>query len=230
MRATGRTWIFVCAISVLAGGPALGSPSSEGADPAINRPFVDAEFERWVQRFERPGREVYDKRHEIVDATGVRPGMAVADIGAGTGLHTWLFAERVGPKGQVYAIDISPVFIENIERIARERGLEHVTALRNEPDDVLLPPDSIDLAFLSNVYHHFERPQTMMETVHRALRSGGTLVVIDFERHEGAGEWVHRHVRAGRETAIEEIKAAGFELLGSEDLLDENYFLRFTKP
>jgi ubiquinone/menaquinone biosynthesis C-methylase UbiE len=206
-----------------------GTALAQGADPAINVPFADPEFEEWVRRFERPGREVYDQRHEIIAATGVEAGMAVADIGAGTGLHTWLFAERVGPDGHVYAIDISPVFIENIRRIAEAKGLGNVSAILNTQDDVRLPPASVDLAFLSNVYHHFEQPQPIMASIHRALRPGGTLVVIDFERGEGAPQWVRHHARIGREQALEEISGFGFELLEDADFLQQNYFLRFRK-
>ncbi|MGB5716831.1 MAG: hypothetical protein WBN81_07035 [Gammaproteobacteria bacterium] len=80
--------------------------------PGINRHFVDPDWQQWVNAFERTGREVYDKRHAIVAASKVRPGMAVADIGAGTGtgLFTRLFSSAVEPGGTVYAIDISSTF------------------------------------------------------------------------------------------------------------------------
>ena len=94
--------------------------------PGINSYYENPDWQQWVNTFERPGREVYDRRHEIVDVTAVRPGMSVADIGAGTGLFTRLFAERVGPQGRVYAVDISRPFIENIVRTSQERGFHNV--------------------------------------------------------------------------------------------------------
>ena len=60
----------------------------DGADPAINRPYLDPDFSQWVERFERPGREVFDQRQAIVVASGVRPGTRVADVGASTGLFS----------------------------------------------------------------------------------------------------------------------------------------------
>ncbi|MDX1487408.1 MAG: methyltransferase domain-containing protein [Acidiferrobacterales bacterium] len=205
------------------------SPPQTGADPAVNRPYVNPEFEQWVARFERPGREVYDRRHEIITATGVQPGMVIADIGAGTGLFTRLFSAAVGPSGKVIAVDVSRVFIDNILRIARERGLGNVEGIVNTQTDTLLSAGSIDLAFLSDTYHHFEQPLSMMTSIHRSLRPGGTLVVIDFQKHGQSSDWVKDHVRAGSETVIEEIEAAGFEFAGQEKFLHDNYFLRFMR-
>lgn len=223
--------LISCAVmlSALAAASLAASAPQTGADPAVNRPYVNPEFEQWVARFERPGREVYDKRHEIIAATGVHPGMVVADIGAGTGLFTRLFSAAVGPSGKVIAVDVSRVFIDNILRIARERGLNNVEGIVNTQTDTLLSARSIDLAFLSDTYHHFEQPLSMMKSIHRALRPGGILVVIDFQKHGHSSGWVKGHVRAGSETVVEEIRAAGFEFAEQEKFLHDNYFLRFTR-
>ena len=86
-----------------------GLPAAQhGAKPDINAPFLgNPDVARWKKGFENEDREVYRKRNEILAATGVKPGMAVADIGAGTGLFTLLFAQAVKPGGRVYAVDIS---------------------------------------------------------------------------------------------------------------------------
>lgn len=202
----------------------------QSVQPGINRPYVNPRFGEWVARFERPGREIYDKRHQIVAATGVEAGMAVADIGAGTGLFTRLFSPRVGPDGRVIAVDISRVFIDNILRIAHQQGLTNVEGIVNSPRNVSLPADSIDVAFLCDTYHHFEYPVSTMRSIHRALRPGGTMVVIDFRRIAGeSSPWVMRHVRTGQDTVIQEIEAAGFQLLENQGFLKTNYFLRFKK-
>ena len=201
-----------------------------GADPAINQPYTDPDYQTWVERFERPGREVYDKREEILAATGVRPGMAVADIGAGTGLYTRLFANAVGPKGKVYAVDISKNFIDNILRTAREQGLTNVEGIVNTQTDTRLPVASVDLVFLSDTYHHFEQPGPILGSIRRALKPGGTLVVIDFRREPGqSSPWVLEHARVGKDEAAREIAAAGFERVEARDFLKENYLLKFKK-
>jgi ubiquinone/menaquinone biosynthesis C-methylase UbiE len=198
--------------------------------PGINRYYENPDWQQWVNTFERPGREVYDKRHAIIDASGVRPGMTVADIGAGTGLFTRLFAKRVGPQGRVYAVDISRPFIENIVRTSQEQGLLNVEGVVNGHKDVSLPPDSIDLAFLVDTYHHFEYPASMLSSIHRSLRPGARLIVIDFRRDpRHSSNWVMGHVRAGRNAVIDEITRAGFRLIDDKALLRTNYYLVFSR-
>ena len=111
--------------------------------------------------------------------------MAVADIGAGTGLFSWMFAEKVGPKGTVYAVEIAPAFLKYIGEQARKRGLEKVVKpVRSTQDATNLAPGSIDVAFVCATYHHFEHPEKVLASIHRALRPGGRLVVIDFDLRE----------------------------------------------
>jgi len=202
----------------------------EGADPDINRPYQDPDYAQWVERFERPGREVYDQRKAIVAASGIQPGMQVADIGAGTGLFTMLFAHTVGNNGHVFAVDISRTFLNNLEQRAKRESLNNVTTIENNQTDARLPTGSIQLAFVCDTYHHFEQPRAMLASIHRALKPGGSLVVIDFERIEGmSSPWVLDHVRADKKSVIQEIEAAGFRLVADKKLLKENFFLRFKK-
>lgn len=201
-----------------------------GARHDINVPFEDADYEQWVGIFERSGREVYDRRHQIVEATGVWRGAVVADIGAGTGLFTRLFARAVGSEGKVYAVDISRAFVKNILRTTRAEGFANVEGIVNTQTETLLPENSTDIAFICDTYHHFEQPKPMLASIRQALRSGGTLIVVDFERIEGKGSpWVMEHVRAGKEEVIREIEAAGFRFAGQGNFLRENYFLKFVR-
>jgi ubiquinone/menaquinone biosynthesis C-methylase UbiE len=198
--------------------------------PGINRQYESPDWQQWVATFEAPGRELYAKRHLIVAASGVEPGMEVADIGAGTGLFSRLFSARVAPTGKVYAVDISETFIKNILRTCHEQGLTNVEGIVNSPREVSLPANSIDLAFIADTYHHFEYPASMMASIHRALRTGGRLVIIDFRRISRiSSPWVMKHVRTGKDNVIREIEASGFRFLEEKPLLRGNYFLVFTK-
>ena len=198
--------------------------------PGINRHFEDPNWQRWVNTFERPGREVYDRRHAIVAASDVRPGMDIADIGAGTGLFTRLFATAVEPGGTVYAIDIAEEFIENVLRTSHEQGLTNVRGIVNTPYEVGLPGDSIDLAFITDTYHHFEYPRQTMASIHQALRRDGRLIIIDFRRiPRFSSPWVMQHVRANKAQVVEELQAYGFRLVADKPLLRTNYFLEFVK-
>lgn len=199
--------------------------------PGINDSFAEPVVGEWVERFEREGREVYDQRDAIIAASGISPGMVVADVGAGTGLFTRLIAATVGPEGLVYAVDISDEFIANIQQRARESGTENIQGVVCSADDVRLAPASVDLVYVCDTYHHFEYPYKTMASIHKALRPHGRLVVVDFERIEGVStEWVLGHVRAGKRDVRQEIEAAGFRWVADKtDLMKENYLMIFEK-
>jgi len=199
--------------------------------PGINSYYRSPDFSRWQAMFETPGREVFDKRHEIVAALDIRAGMTVADVGAGTGLFGLLFARKVGDAGLVLAQDVAPEFLRGIEARARSEKLGNVRTVQGGEKDAKLPPASVDLVFVCDTYHHFEYPQAMLASLHAALKPGGRLAVIDYEKIPGrASGWVMGHVRAGRETVVAEAEAAGFKLLKSHALLRDNYFLEFERP
>jgi ubiquinone/menaquinone biosynthesis C-methylase UbiE len=208
--------------------------SEQSVRPGINDNFVKADLDisEWLGRFEIESREVFAGQREVVKAAGIRAGSRVADIGAGTGFFTRLFSEVTGADGWVFAVDISPRFIEHINKQAQDDRLSNVTAVLCPENSISLPPESIDIAFICDTYHHFEYPQLTLDSIHRALRPGGTLVVIDFERIPGQSrEFILGHVRAGKEVFRGEIESAGFGFLEEVRLeaFKENYFLRFKK-
>lgn len=206
-------------------------PQETSVRPGINRAYQGTPFGQWQNVFESEGREVYEHRHRIVETLALRPGMVVADVGAGTGIFALLIARKVGPEGRVVAQDIAPEFIAGIARRAREENLPNLDTQLGDERDAKLAADSFDLIFTSDTYHHFEYPQSMLASLHRALKPGGRLIVIDYERIPGrSSPWVLSHVRAGRETVTEEILAAGFRFLRAHEFMRENYFLEFIKP
>jgi SAM-dependent methyltransferase len=201
-------------------------------DPKINEPFRKPDVNQYIKRFESGDRETYLKRHEIVAALGLRKGMTVADVGAGTGLFTRPIADLVGSTGKVYAVDIARPFLDHIAAEAkRHRQRQVVTILCNQ-ETTNLPAESVDLVFLCDVYHHLENPERTLASIRQALKSRGELVVIDFDRREGrSAEFVLKHVRAGKETFRKEIEAAGFTQISTAEppFLKENFFLHFQK-
>lgn len=210
---------------------ALPFPAQEqSVRPGINDPYRNPDLKKWLATFEGENREVFAQREKILAACKLRPGMSVADIGAGTGLFTRLFAPKVGPKGRVFAVDITPKFIDHIRKSCKDAGLENVTTILCTPSSVELPACSIDLAFLCDVYHHFEFPTRSVQSIHRALRPGGQLILIDFQRIKGkSSDWILNHVRAGQDTFTREIVACGFKPLEEQKFLKENYCVRFEK-
>ena len=204
--------------------------AEQNVNPGINSGYLDPNVTRWRGVFERDGREVWDRRHDIIRALRLQPGQVVADIGAGTGFFATLLAREVLPGGRVYAVDIAKNFVDASVQRARDRGLDNVVGVVNDAHSVKLPDNSIDLAFTSDTYHHFEYPQSMLRSIHDALRPGGELVVIDFKRVPGVSHpWVLGHVRAGEAEVSAEIEAAGFELVERLDFMRTQYFLRFRR-
>lgn len=200
--------------------------------PGINDHYKNPDVETWVGRFESDEREIYHHRHKIIEIVGCRPGTIIADIGAGTGFMAELFSDEVGPDGEVLAVDITEAFLERIRTRAMEQGRSNIQTVLCTERSVELPRASIDLAFVCDTYHHFEYPRSTLSSIHSALKPGGQLILIDFDRHPRASrQWVLEHVRAGRDAIKDEIRRAGFQLI--EDVpvpfLAENYLLRFGK-
>jgi len=212
-------------------GTQVATAQEQSVKPGINDSFRDPKVEDFTERFEVESREVYALRKEIVAACEIKPGMVVADIGAGTGLFTRLFASAVGEKGRVLAVDITPKFLEHIQATAREANLPNIDTILCSEDSTKLPPESVDLAFICDTYHHFEFPYKTMDSLRRALRPGGRVVMIDFRRIPGeSSDWTLNHVRAGQEVFESEILRTGFRKVAENpDLLKENYFVVFEK-
>jgi predicted methyltransferase len=213
----------------------FGAPRPEGLPDGINDHFLseDLDVEQYVERFEGESRSVYAERQAIVDSLGLLAGDDVADIGAGTGFFSFLFADAVTPSGTVYAVEISPAFLGHLRTRAQTDAPETVKVVEGTARSVELPESSVDLAFICDVYHHFESPKDSLASLHSAIRPGGSLVLIDFERIPGESpKWLLEHVRAGREVFQAEIEAAGFVLADEIELdgLDDNYVLRFERP
>ena len=213
---------------------ALRSSKAASVKPGINQSFLnpDLDPDRFVKRFEIESREIFALRTEIVNQCNIESGQSVADVGAGTGLFTRLFAEAVGEQGWVFAVDVSPRLVEFVNLSASEQKIENVTTVLCAEDDINLPPKSVDLVFVCDTYHHFEYPASTMASIHRALRDDGRLIVIDFERISGISrEFIMGHVRAGKEVFRAEIQDSGFAFQAEVPLegLQENYFLLFRK-
>jgi ubiquinone/menaquinone biosynthesis C-methylase UbiE len=199
----------------------------------MNKKFQDeAEIQEFVKRFESEDRDIYLKRQDITHTLGLKAGDKVADIGAGTGLFSFLFAKEVGPKGIVFAVDISPTFIAYIKEHAKQQGHEQVVkAVLSKPDSAELAANSIDVAFVCDTYHHFEHPEKMLASIHTALRPGGRLVIIDFDLQKDSSEFIKKRARAPKEVYYREISAAGFEKVEMKNApaIKDNFYAEFRR-
>ena len=120
---------------------------------------------------------------------------------------------------------------DSLEERAKEEGYSNVEVVLCDERDSRLPANSVDAIFVCDTYHHFTYPQTTLASLRRALRPGGRMIIVDFERIEGvSSEWILGHVRAGKEVFLAEIEEAGFVLEDEPDIgLVDNYMLRFGR-
>jgi predicted methyltransferase len=196
----------------------------------INREYEGRTAKSWERSFEREGREAHDRRDEIIALLELHPGMAVADIGAGTGLFTIELARAVMPGGIVYAVDPQQYFLAYVDARAEKAGVEDVRTVHADQHKSGLAAGSIDLAFLCDVYHHLELPHTYLADLHAALREHGKLAIIDYDRtRQGTREWMHEHIRADPAEFRAEIESAGFALVAEPKLLAENFVMIFER-
>jgi ubiquinone/menaquinone biosynthesis C-methylase UbiE len=129
---------------------------------------------------ERPEREQEEKPSLAIDALELKPGEAVADIGAGTGYYTRRLAQKVGTNGVVYAVDIQPEMLDILTNKMASANIYNVKPVLGTITDPKLPAETLDLILMVDVYHEFDHPYEMTEAMVKALKPGGRLVFVEF--------------------------------------------------
>lgn len=162
----------------------------------------------------------------VMDAIGIKPGMTVAEIGAGRGRYVVQLAVRVGGEGKVYAEDINSSSLRHLEQRCRRWGLENVKIILGEVADPKLPEGTLDLIFIISSYHHFDDPVTLLQKARTALKPGGILAI---------GEWIPHGENLSEAKTPEqmelEMKDAGYRLERIETFLkDNNMYLYLFRP
>jgi protein-L-isoaspartate O-methyltransferase len=129
---------------------------------------------------ERPERVKEEEPATLVKALDIKPGMVVADVGAGSGYHAFLLSPLVGEKGKVIASDIQPQMLKLIREKAKQKKVTNVEAVNGTETDPKLPAGGVDLILMVDVYHEFSHPFEMTEKMVDALKPGGRLVFVEF--------------------------------------------------
>lgn len=135
----------------------------------------------WLERDEREREERTDLLLAELDP---KPGLAVADVGAGSGYLARRLAQAVAPGGTVYAVDVQPEMVRLLESLAARSGLVNLRPLLAAADDARLPAAAVDLAVMVDVYHELEFPHEVLESIARALRPGGRLVLVEYRAED----------------------------------------------
>jgi len=179
-----------------------------------------------MKALEDPKRDEYQKPHEVLSALNIKPGEAIADIGAGTGYFTFRLAHFVGAKGKVYAVDVSPDMIRHINRRIRDTKSANVVSILAELDDPLLPDRSVNRIFICDVWHHVENQAKYLSLLKKMLKPGGEIVMIDFHKKE-LPFGPPLQMKIAREDLIKQMEANGFRIAKEHTFLPYQYFLVF---
>jgi SAM-dependent methyltransferase len=177
---------------------------------------------------ERPERESEENVEGALNAIGLKPGMTVAEVGAGTGYVALRMAKRVGPTGKVYANDLQPEMLDLLRKNAAKAGLTNVETVLGGETDPKLPPGQIDLIILVDVYHEFSQPQKMLQGIRLALKPDGRLVQLEYRKEDPAIPILPDHKMSVAE-AKTEVEAEGFKLGPVIETLPRQHILIYTK-
>ncbi len=185
-------------------------------------------IDEWVARFDDPERDAWQKPAELVQALDIKPGFAVADIGAGTGYFTVHLAAAVGPEGLVYGVDVEPGMVDHLGERAEKEGLSNIRPVLTAPDDPGLTAGSVDLVFICNTWHHIDDRLSYLKKLGNAVRAVGRVVIVDF-REGDLPVGPPAGMKLTRAAVIAEFKKGGFKLAGEIDVLPHQYVLVFRR-
>jgi SAM-dependent methyltransferase len=135
----------------------------------------------WLDRSTREREEAPTQALQLI---GIRPGIVVADVGAGSGYMTTRLSPLVGPAGTVIANDIQPGMLQIIQNKAQAEHLTNIDVVLGTDTDANLPANAVDLVLLVDVYHEFWHPQLMLRSLRRALKENGELVLVEYRKED----------------------------------------------
>ena len=176
----------------------------------------------------REDREKFEQPEKVLDALDIRPGMTVADVGAGNGYFTLRLARRVKEDGRVLAVDIQQEML-NLLRDNRDRAnLKNIELVLGTPMDPRLPSATLDLALLVDVYHEFQHPEEMVSGIRTALKPDGVLVLVEYRGEDPSVPIKPEHKMTVAQV-LREIEPMGFRLRKKLDFLPWQHIFIFEK-
>jgi ubiquinone/menaquinone biosynthesis C-methylase UbiE len=177
-----RSWLAIGTLALLLD---LGlAQAFQGQHPVTGRKVANVMGFEGADWLNRPEREKEENPEGALDAIGIRTGMIVADVGAGTGYMSLRMAKRIGPTGRVYANDLQPEMLRRLQENAAKAGLGNIETVQGEQADPKLPARRMDLILLVDVYHEFSQPQKMIDKIREALKPDGRLVLLEYRKED----------------------------------------------
>ena len=225
MRHTRIRSALALAIICLAAQSGLGF---QGEHPVTGRKIANVMGMRGADWLERPEREREENPEGALDAIGLRPGMVVADVGAGIGYMSIRMARRVGPSGKIYANDIQPEMLSRLRQNATAAGITNIVTIQGEEADPKLPKSRFDLVLLADVYHEFSKPREMIDKIRDALKPDGRLVLLEYRKEDPDIPILEEHKMSVAQVKAE-LEPQGFRLTRTIETLPRQHILILTK-
>lgn len=188
----------------------------------------DGDPAKWAKRFEGPERDGWQKPEQVIAKLALKPGMRVADVGAGTGYFMPHLSKAVGASGQVVAVDIEPTMVRHMIDRAERDGHANVVVRLAVPADPLLSQARLDRILVVDTWHHIPDRVAYTKKLMAALKPGGQLHVVDFKLSSDKGPPKKHKLAAAK--VKEELEAAGLTVAVDEATLPEQYIAIGTKP
>jgi ubiquinone/menaquinone biosynthesis C-methylase UbiE len=196
-------------------------------DATIRHSFEDVEH--WVEVFDDPERDAWQKPESLLRLLGIRAGDVVADLGAGTGYFTARLSNAVGRSGKVYAVDIEQNLLDHLVQRDDLSPYDVVIPVLADPDDPKLPAGELDLVLVVDTWHHIDNRLSYLGRIDRALAPGGRLVIVDFREGELPVGPPPGH-KMSRESVLQELDEAGWSITSEGRMLPYQYVLVFRPP
>jgi predicted methyltransferase len=226
-----RAWARAVVLTGLGFGLSLGATvacAGQSGTPAAKREPASVMSYEGAAWLEREGREQQEKPEVVLEAMRLKPGMTVAEIGAGTGFFSRRLAKVVGPAGKVYAEDIQPQMLDLLKQYAAKEGITNIIPVLGSDTDPKLPPHAVDRILLVDVYHEFQKPEPMLSRIAESLAPGGLVILVEY-RLEGDSA---AHINIKHRMSIEQVTAewgrAGFLLVNRLETLPAQHIFLFS--
>ncbi len=221
MTLTRRGCISAVSASLMAGTSfRLDAFQNQGArPPGAHEDKTDGKT--WIQRLERPDRIPGLKTDQVIQCLKLRPGMVVADIGAGTGAYSIPFAKAVAPSGRSLSVDIWPELLEYVAGKAKKQGVTNLQTVLAKLDDPNLPRNQVDLAYFHDVFHNTNDRQAYLKILVSELKPTGRIAIVEQEYDDPiAKKWDHDVDRIQKGQVDQWMANVGFKLVDQFDIFE----------
>jgi ubiquinone/menaquinone biosynthesis C-methylase UbiE len=200
--------------------------AAQGVHPVTGRHIAGVMSAAGSDWLDRPEREEEEHPDQALQAIGIRRGMVVADVGAGSGVMTFKMAKLVGPSGKVYAVDIQPEMLDILQTRAQRDKVTNVQTVLDTVSDPKLPAGAIDLILLVDVYHEFSQPQAMLDHMREALKPNGRLVLLEYRKEDPTVPILPDHKMSVSEVKAE-VEPEGFQFDQVIEVLPRQHIIIF---